>query len=647
LLLSAILASGCLDPTDGDSGTVDTGDTGLDMESEASQLDIEPTATDLSRPEFRTLRFGFADDRLPDISGDPNKDALYAEIIGAYLAPQELNTLYFTRIFVPDLDPDPQTQLLEDDWIVDNINRFADYGTALNIGRADLPYLDPNVAPASFNLPSFYASRGVDIPDLLAKTRNSFPPTFAAPPATETFGHTQLRDYIGDLYDHLSPTAQRTVSFETGNEPEALQFFWGDAQDYLLKAAAIHSGLRRGSLSNDRLRRPYRGPIYFGGFTSAAMTDLPVLNIHGTDNLEDFFDTSLVYNDQSDPAYPLGFHVFRHLGYGEAGDVGGVQEKRFDAITSKAQANGLDLTDSSVSSYSLFGKVGTEGTDWKVDLLNSDFYVYDLSSEVLPFTYTEGISEFYFWKLYHRDVDNDQKGMFRIDTGATQIEDLVQPTGRFESVALVWELIADGYRVETDGDYTEITGRDPTGRTIKKLIVTANRHQSPILVQSDWNILRQSQLMGTESWIDDMDDWYGFYRDQGCSDCVVPNTDFDWVRYDIELEPDPISCTVTLIEPDHGLTAEPGGVLDIEWALSGYDDGEVYLSVFSGWDPAQYYFNAVVDNDGHHTWDVPASLNPSLDYSVYIESAADGERSQRCWAYAALDVLPFTSQSGG
>ncbi len=43
------------------------------------------------------------------------------------------------------------------------------------------------------------------------------------------------------------------------------------------------------------------------------------------------------------------------------------------------------------------------------------------------------------------------------------------------------------------------------------------------------------------------------------------------------------------------------GVLDIEWALSGYDDGEVYLSVFSGWDPAQYYFNAVVDTDGHHT----------------------------------------------
>ena len=83
------------------------------------------------------------------------------------------------------------------------------------------------------------------------------------------------------------------------------------------------------------------------------------------------------------------------------------------------------------------------------------------------------------------------------------------------------------------------------------------------------------------------------------------------MRYDIELEPDPINCTVTLIEPDHGLTAEPGGVLDIEWALSGYDDGEAYLSVFSGWDPAQYYFNAVVDNDGHHTWDVPAVSVPS------------------------------------
>jgi len=127
------------------------------------------------------------------------------------------------------------------------------------------------------------------------------------------------------------------------------------------------------------------------------------------------------------------------------------------------------------------------------------------------------------------------------------------------------------------------------------------------------------------------------------SDCGIPNTHFDWVRYDIEVPPVP--CSVAFVAPDQGLTAEPGGVLDITWSLDGYEDGEVYLSIFSGWNPAQHHFNAIVDNDGHHAWTLPATLDPSLKYSVYVESVVDGARSQHCWEYTPLDVLPFTSNT--
>ncbi len=611
----------------------------------ATRLALTGPATSGATPVFRTLRFGFAEDRLPDIYRRASQQFLYREMITEHLAPLGLNTLYFTRVFTPELDI-TRSFTIEDDLIVAIIDRFADdYGTALNIGLADLPVRNFQVAPPNLTLPAFYASEGVSLSDLFAQMRNRFPPTFAH------FDAADLSDYVSDLYAHLGPTARQTVTFETGNEPEALQFFWGEAGDYRLKADALHAGLRRGSGPDGRLRRPYAGPIYYGGFTSAAMVDLPpVLNAAGVDitaaakdNQRAFFDTIATYNHQADPAYPLAFHVFRQLGYGTSGNFDGVQEKRFDAITSKVQAEGLDLTGSSVSSYSLFGKVGRAPSDWKVDLINSDFYVYDLAREVLIFTYAHDIAEFYFWKLFHQDDEDDHRGMFVVDEDAANAADIVQPTGRFESVALVWELIAEGYRVEAHGDYTEITGLDTTGRTIKKLIVTANKHSSPILVEADWDILRQSHLQGTESWIGTMNNWYQTVI--GASS-VVPNTDFAWVRYDIEVVAPPMTCSVAVIEPHQGLMAAPGGVLELVWDLDGYDDGEVYLSVFSGWSPAHYYFHDVVDNDGHHAWPVPANLDPSLDYTVYVESVVDGARSGHCWQYASLDVLPFAWLAG-
>lgn len=602
---------------------------------------LPPPSTSSTSSNFRTLRFGFAEDRLPDLS-KPNQDALYAEIIATHLAPHGLSSLYFTRVFVPDLDPDPQTWVLEDDNIVAHINRLADLDTVVNIGLADLPYLQ-NVSPAGLVLPAFYTDNSISIPMLELRDRDSFPPLFTVSTAAQPFGAAEFEDYVSELYDHLSPRAKQRVLFETGNEPEALQFFWGTANDYLGKADAIRAGLRRTATPSGAVRRPYRGPIFFGGFTSATMADLPVLDPPAVDNQHDFFQTAFSYNNTSDPAYPLGFHMFRHLGYGVSGAVGGVQEKGFDDIAAKALSTGLSLNGASISSYSLFGKVGRLGSDWKVDLLNSDFYVYDLAQQVLPFTYDQGVEDLYFWKLFHRDVDDDHRGAFTIDTSAATMAQAVVPNARFHSVSLVWELISDGYQVQASGDYTEITGLDPTGQVVKKLLVTADKQQSPIVIQPSWQVIRQSQLQGTEPWVADMQAWYGYYQGQGCADCAVPNTEFDWVRYDVAVPPSQSPCSVEILEPVMGLRVQPGGTVDLEWDLVGYPAGKVYLSVFSGWSPAVVYLAAVIDNDGHEPWDAPADPDPQENHFVYLESAEWGVRDQRCWDFAPLQVLPFVS----
>ena len=85
-------------------------------------------------------------------------------------------------------------------------------------------------------------------------------------------------------------------------------------------------------------------------------------------------------------------------------------------------------------------------------------------------------------------------------------------------------------------------------------------------------------------------------------------------------------------------TVQSGDDLTFTWTMDGDVTDDVYLALHSGWG-AQYYFSSVEDNDGSHTITLPANMNPNEDYTVYIESASNGQRTTVCWKYGSIDVL--------
>ena len=82
---------------------------------------------------------------------------------------------------------------------------------------------------------------------------------------------------------------------------------------------------------------------------------------------------------------------------------------------------------------------------------------------------------------------------------------------------------------------------------------------------------------------------------------------------------------------------QSGDDLTFTWTMDGDVTDDVYLSLNSGWG-AQYYFSSVVDNDGSHTITLPTNMNPNEDYTVYIESASNGQRTT-----CAGSTAPLTS----
>ncbi len=98
-------------------------------------------------------------------------------------------------------------------------------------------------------------------------------------------------------------------------------------------------------------------------------------------------------------------------------------------------------------------------------------------------------------------------------------------------------------------------------------------------------------------------------------------------------------CEVDIID---GLVAAPGETIDIQWPLHTLYTSEVYISVHSGWG-AEYYLSTIAPNNGHFAWTLPMDLDPSIDdYTIYVESAEDGERTVECWDYADLEVVPLS-----
>ncbi len=97
-----------------------------------------------------------------------------------------------------------------------------------------------------------------------------------------------------------------------------------------------------------------------------------------------------------------------------------------------------------------------------------------------------------------------------------------------------------------------------------------------------------------------------------------------------------VSCQFTMTVSPTSLYA--GDTLTMTWIMTGAVSSQVYIAVFSGWNPAFYHHNSIEPNTGVFSITLPNTLDASMNYHAYIESADNGQRTTVCWQYAAFDV---------
>jgi hypothetical protein len=100
-----------------------------------------------------------------------------------------------------------------------------------------------------------------------------------------------------------------------------------------------------------------------------------------------------------------------------------------------------------------------------------------------------------------------------------------------------------------------------------------------------------------------------------------------------------VQSNACVLEFTSELSGQPGDQIDITWDVAVGQVDQIQIRVYSGWSPMVNYLNTIVDaSDGSYTWDLPESLDPSLDHWVYIESAASGIPNEQCWRYTPISV---------
>ena len=98
-----------------------------------------------------------------------------------------------------------------------------------------------------------------------------------------------------------------------------------------------------------------------------------------------------------------------------------------------------------------------------------------------------------------------------------------------------------------------------------------------------------------------------------------------------------LSCSLDLVvNPNQ---AYPGDTITASWTITGDISTQMYVAVFSGWSHAQYYHSSIEQNTGSFSFILPSTLDHTLSYHVYIESADNNVGTEICWRYAAFDVL--------
>jgi len=346
----------------------------------------------------------------------------------------------------PVIDPDPSCcagqgllpvlRGLLEDWNllltlanVPYVTEFAGYldgaGTCQLVSGCDARQ-EQDVAE-DVTLPPTYAETVCELLEKDAWT--SFPPVFDGAgicPASR-FADADWRDYLEALDASLAD-APGEVAYETGNEPDAQRFFWGQAAAFAAKSASIYDAIRR---------RPSRPPppIFFGGYTGQTFAPQDAPDAVAATNQAAFLDLYSQYRDDGrELAHTPSFHVFRQVGYGENGNAGLPQEKGWARLSERADT--LDLSGGAMTAFNLFGSADYCLDAWRGDLIGSDYFTYELA-ELLLFAHRHRLARIYFFNLIDFAEKGSKLGFFDEDG---------RPKPAFDQISRVWQIISGGYQ---------------------------------------------------------------------------------------------------------------------------------------------------------------------------------------------------------
>ncbi|HJN77638.1 MAG TPA: hypothetical protein QGF58_27205 [Myxococcota bacterium] len=339
----------------------------------------------------------------------------------------------------------------------------------LMVGLADIPFSPaeasctalPNTLPADE-----YGAYGPL--DLLLSQRNDgtqhrvgFAPEFTTAMCPDSFDHGDYAAWVEELAGDLSK-AKGDISYETGNEPDGLYFFWGNATSYDAKADAAYAGIRAADKD---------ATVTYGGFGSSTVFDTGKVS-NGWTSWDDFRAT---LDDTPDESF--SFHLFRNPGFG-AYD-GGQFEKTWDDLNGHRWPT-TDADHVVLSAFDVFGRNTEKDADgeaiespWKIALEDSSWLTYELA-ELLFFLHERDIDAVYLWKLM--DIGSEGQSGFFDECG--------NPRNGYGQLVEVWSVIEGGYSASREKSVVTIEGTN--GLILQASADTQFSHDKDMEISSCW-----------------------------------------------------------------------------------------------------------------------------------------------------------------
>jgi hypothetical protein len=305
-----------------------------------------------------------------------------------------------------------------------NISVIAGPDISLVLSLSDYPF---DVQPDFLQSPSRYIDAWAGMPST-ARLADTLTYTNRAPPTRGAWIDAGISDYV-DVLKKLRVQVPSNVGFEIGNEPNALLYFWGTADDFLpLASATVHA------LGDEQLPLPPPYVLCCGFATELSAQGLgPTDNGHNADG---WYHLAQTITAQQKAAaadrFPtaLSWHFYRR----SRGDFNLNRSTYANASAFYGESlNGSHITEWGLSSYNSHERAAE---------INSPALVLELV-RLLTFSADVGIASVHF----HCFMDNPKK-----PGHDCYIDRYGSPRISYMYLTLVGRLVGGGYTVEGGGD---------------------------------------------------------------------------------------------------------------------------------------------------------------------------------------------------